>query len=111
MFASLIRRKSAGSGQSETDAAFESTTVSLSTAVPRPTERRDDERIPAMLRVGKLIDQSGTQQLIRIKNMSAGGVMAIVTRLPAIGDRVEIEVSSQKIPSTVVWSRDDVVGC
>jgi hypothetical protein len=111
MFASLIRRKSAGSGLSETDAAFESTTVSLSTAVPRPAERREDERIPAMLRVGKLVDQSGSQQLIRIKNMSAGGVMAIVTRLPGIGDRVEIEVSSQKIPSTVVWTRDDVVGC
>jgi hypothetical protein len=111
MFASLIRRKSAGSGQSETDAAFESTTVSLSTAVPRPAERREDERIPAMLRVGKLVDQSGSQQLIRIKNMSAGGIMAIVTRVPVIGDQVEIEVSSQKIPSTVVWTRDDMVGC
>ncbi len=111
MFASLIRRKSAGSGPSETDVAFESTTVSLSTAVPRPAERREDERIPAMLRVGKLIDPKGSQQLIRIRNMSAGGIMALVTRLPTIGDRVEIEVSSQKIPSTVVWTRDDMVGC
>lgn len=111
MFESLIRRKLAGSGQSETDVAFESTTVSLSTAVPRPAERREDERVPAMLRVGKLVDQSGSQQLIRIKNMSAGGIMAIVTRVPGIGDCVELEVSSQKIPSTVVWTRDDVVGC
>jgi hypothetical protein len=109
MFASLIRRKSAASA-SETEAAFDSTTVSLSTTVPRPLERREDERVPAMLRIGKLVDADGTQQLIRIKNMSAGGVMAMVTQVPAVGDQVQIEVSSQKIPSTVVWTREDMAG-
>lgn len=110
MFGSLIRRKSVGPGQSETDAAFESTTVSLSTAVPRPVERREDERLSAMLRIGKLVDAAGNQQLIKVKNMSAGGVMAIVTHAPAIGDHVQIELSSQKIPATAVWTRDDLVG-
>jgi hypothetical protein len=110
MFASLIRRKSAGIPVSDTDAAFESTTVSLSTAVPRPLERRDGERVPAMLRLGKMIDAAGNQQLIKLKNVSAGGVMAIVPHPPVIGDHVEIEVSLQKIPSTVVWTRDDMVG-
>ena len=43
MFGSLIRRKSADH-PGAVDTAFESTTVSLSTAVPRPTERRGDER-------------------------------------------------------------------
>ena len=111
MFASLIRRKSAGLTVSEVETAFESTTVSLSTSVPRPAERRDDERIPAMLRLGKLVDEAGQQQLIRVKNMSAGGIMAIVTHMPAVGDGVEIEISSQKIPATVVWTREDLVGC
>ena len=110
MFSSLIRRKSAGIPVSDTDAAFESTTVSLSTAVPRPLERRDGERVPAMLRLGKMIDAAGNQQLIKLKNVSAGGVMAIVPHPPVIGDHVEIEVSLQKIPSTVVWTRDDMVG-
>ena len=110
MFSSLIRRKSAGNAVSDTDAAFESTTVSLSTAVPRPIERRDGERVPAMLRLGKLIDAAGNQQLIKLKNVSAGGVMAIVSHPPTIGDQVEVEVSAQKIPSTVVWTRDDFVG-
>jgi len=110
MFASLIRRKSAGSTQSEVEAAFESTSVSLSTGVPRPVERREDERISAMLRVGKMIDASGDQQLIRLKNMSAGGIMAIVSRPPVIGEQVQIELSSQKIPSTVVWTREDLIG-
>ena len=111
MFESLIRRKSAAEGKAETDEAFESTTVSLSTGVPRPVERREDERISAMLRMGKMVDGDGNQQLIRIKNMSAGGIMALATHSPAVGDQVRIELSAVKIPATVVWTRDDLVGC
>ena len=108
MFGSLIRRKSAtDSGGS--DAAFESTSVSLSTAVPRPTERRAGERVAAMLRLGKLTTATG-DQLIRVKNLSAGGLMAYVSNPPQIGDQVEIELSSQRIPSSVVWIREDLVG-
>src|SRR3954447_18907197 len=88
MFTSLIRRKSAALAASETEAAFESTTVSLSTSVPRPAERRQEERISAMLRIGKMTDSAGAQQLIRIKNLSAGGLMAIVTHMPSVGDQV-----------------------
>ena len=110
MFGSLIRRKS-GNATSDgiNDPAFDSTTVSLSTGVPRPIERRGDERVSAMLRVGKLTSAAG-DQLIRIKNLSAGGLMAIVNHAPQIGDEVAVEISSQKIPSSVVWIRDDVVG-
>ena len=110
MFASLIRRKSANFADGSSDAAFESTTLSLSTLVPRPTERRTDERLSAMLQAGKLIDAHGEQQLIQVKNMSAGGLMAIVGKAPAVGDVVHVEVSSQKIPASVVWTRDDLVG-
>ena len=63
-----------------------------------------------MLRVGKLTDASGSEQLIKVKNLSAGGVMAIVTRAPPIGENVSVELSSQRIPSSVVWTRDDMVG-
>jgi len=106
----LIRRKFGGERAGSSDAAFESTTVSLSTAVPRPAERRSDERLSAMLRVGKLTDASGNEQLIKVKNLSAGGVMAIVTRAPEVGEQVSVELSSQRIPSSVVWTRDDTVG-
>ena len=109
MFASLIRRKAAVTDDGS-DAAFESTTVSLSTAVPRPVERRDDDRLSAMLRVGKLIDASGEQQLMKVKNLSAGGLMAIVGHAPAVGDGVQVELSSQKIPASIVWTREDLVG-
>ena len=110
MFASLIRRKTAQQNAAEAEAAFESTTVSLSTAVPRPTERRDEDRVSAMLRVGKMTSAGGDQQLMRIKNLSAGGLMAIVTHPPLVGDHIGVEVSSQTIPSTVVWTRGDIVG-
>ena len=110
MFASLIRRKTAQTRAEVTDAAFESTMVSLSTAVPRPSERRDEDRVTPLLRIAKMTSPTGDQQLIRVKNLSAGGVMAIIGRPPAPGDRVELEMSSQKIPASVVWVREDLAG-
>ena len=110
MFVELIRRKFGGERIGTSDAAFESTTVSLSTNVPRPSERRNDERLSAMLRVGKMKDASGSEQLIKVKNLSAGGVMAIVTKAPEVGEQVSVELSSQRIPSSVVWIRDESVG-
>jgi hypothetical protein len=110
MFSDLIRRRFSGQAFSSTDAAFESTTVSLSTAVPRPADRRGDERTSAMLRVGKLMQADGSEQLIKIKNLSAGGVMGIVGRSPAVGEQVQIEVSSERIPASVVWTREDMAG-
>lgn len=110
MFSDLIRRKFSGPAFSSSDAAFESTTVSLSTSVPRPTERRFDERLSPMLRVGKLTSGDGSEQLLKIKNLSAGGVMGIVTRIPKVGEQVSIELSSQSIPATIVWIREDMAG-
>jgi hypothetical protein len=110
MFASLIRRKSGLALEASGEAAFESTTVSLSTSVPRPAERRTDERVSAMLRIAKVTDASGEQQLVKVKNLSAGGLAAIVVNPPQIGQHVDIELSSQKIPASVVWLREDVVG-
>jgi hypothetical protein len=110
MFGSLIRRKSAAAGPRNHDGAFDTTTVSLSTAVPRPEERRSDDRVSAMLRHGKITDSAGQQQLIRVKNLSAGGLMGVIGHAPAIGDRVDVELSDQKIPCSVVWTREDLVG-
>jgi len=104
MFASLIRRKSDVPRDAGTEIEFDSTMVSLSTAVPRPAERRTDERMSAMLRVAKLIGASGSQQLIRVKNLSAGGFMAIVPSVPTVGEQVHVELSSEKIPASVVSS-------
>ena len=108
MFASLIRRKPPADAAT-TESAFESTTFSLSTAVPRPPERRTDERLSPILRIAKLKTQAG-EQLIRVRNVSAGGLMAEVPHLPAVGELVQVELSSQFVPSTVVWVREGLVG-
>lgn len=108
MFGALIRRKSAAPWQQD-DAAFESTTFSLSTAVPRPQERRSDDRLVPLLRDSKMITRGG-EQLIRIRNLSAGGLMAETGRPPEVGEQVSVELSLQKISGSVVWTREGTVG-
>jgi len=108
VFASLIRRKSAVPISTD-EALFESTTFSLTTAVPRPVERRTDDRLVPLLRVAKLVSNDG-ERLIRVRNVSAGGLMAEIADPPQVGEQVSVELSSQKIPSSVVWIRDGMVG-
>ena len=110
MFGTLIRRKQNPRPLGDDNIAFESTTFSLSTAVPKPAERRDDDRLMAMLRVAKLIDQNGREQLIRVRNVSAGGLMAELGHPIEVGTSVSIELSAQKIASTVVWTREGTAG-
>lgn len=108
MFSSLIRRKPGHSLESD-QAAFETTTFSLSTEVPRPAERRVDNRLIPLLKVAKLISDSG-ERLIRIRNISAGGLMAEIGDCPSVGEKVAVEMSSQKIPSSVIWIREGMIG-
>ncbi len=109
MFGTLIRRKPIRPlGQQ--DDAFESTSFSLSLAVPRPEERRGDERMVSMLRVAKCVQEDGREQLIRVRNVSAGGLMAEVGHAIDVGTAVALELSSQKIPATVVWTREGTAG-
>jgi len=108
MFGSLIRRKQVELVSLE-EVEFDSTTFSLSTAVPRPSERRADERITPLLRVAKLV-RPGSEQLIRVRNISAGGLLADVGVLPVVGEQVMVDLSTQQIPATVVWIRDGAAG-
>jgi hypothetical protein len=108
MFGSLIRRKPLVPLDGD-DGAFESTTFSLSTSVPRPTERRGGERVLPALCIVKLSAKDG-EQLMRARNISAGGMMCEVGRPVTVGEQVEIEFNSQKIPSTVIWTRNTTAG-
>ena len=108
MFGSLIRRKETRLPNPE-DGTFDSTTFSLSTAVPRPSERRTEDRVAPTLRVAKMHGPNG-EQLVRVRNVSAGGLMAEIGQSASVGEIVTIELSSQKIPGSVVWTRDGTVG-
>jgi len=110
MFGALIRRRERPLNNAE-DAAFETTTFTLSTAVPRPDDRRGDERMPTTLRVIKIREaEGGREQLIRIRNVSAGGLMAEVGLPMPVGTAVTAELNGQWIPAAVVWTREGTAG-
>ena len=69
-----------------------------------------DDRVLPTLCIVKLVGPNG-DQLMRARNVSAGGMMCEVGRPVSIGDKVELEFNSQKIPSTVIWIRDATAGC
>jgi hypothetical protein len=79
------------------------TGFSFSNAVPLPPERREDERLIKILRVGTLI-VDGRRELCLIRNISAGGVMAHVYSKLAPGQSVTIELkATQPVTGRVVW--------
>ena len=110
MFGALIRRK-AGLGQGHTpEMALETTTFSLTTDVPRPSDSRADDRLLALLPVAKLVTAEW-QDLCRIRNISAGGVMAEITTPHEAGSPVRLELASgQEINGTIIWVRGTTVG-
>ncbi|MBW0145341.1 PilZ domain-containing protein [Sphingomicrobium clamense] len=108
MLGALIKRKKRPFGQD--NLAFESTVFTLSTEVPRPVERRIDERVMPTLRVAKLLQEGDNEQLIRVRNLSAGGLMAEIGQQVEVGETCSIELNSQMIPSSVVWIREGTAG-
>lgn len=111
MFQALIRRKLDAWSVRPEEIALESTTFSLSTEVPRPTDQRTDQRLLAILPVAKLVTD-GTQDFCRIKNISAGGLMGEAATLNLeTGTDLYVELNSnQRIPGKVVWKRDNAIG-
>jgi len=86
------------------------TGFSFSNAVPMPPERRSDERLLKILRVGTLIID-GRRELCLIRNISAGGVMAHVYSKLSPGQPVTIELkATQPVAGHVVWMRDANAG-
>jgi hypothetical protein len=108
MFGTLIRRKPAQTPCDDGD-AFASTTFSLSMAVPRPAEQPVEEPMMPTLRIAKLIAPQG-DQLMRVRQVSGGGLMGDVGFAVPVGATVSIELSSQQIPATVVWTREGSIG-
>jgi hypothetical protein len=110
MFEALIRRKHRRGGCSVDEFAAESTLFSLSTQVPRPTERRTEDRLIAILPVAKLVSEHANY-ICRIKNLSAGGLMAEVKCPLEVGAQVYIELNSeQRVPGQIVWTREGSLG-
>lgn len=87
-----------------------STSFSLSTSVPRPDEAQMQPQSSPLMKTAKLILAGRQELLIRVNNVSAGGIMAEVIGPVEVGETVEIDFSGQNIPATVSWRREHFAG-
>ena len=86
------------------------TGFSFSNDVPQPPDRRSSERDIKILRVGTIV-VDGRRELCMIRNISAGGVMALVYSQLTPGQSVSIELkTSQPVSGRVVWTRGGNAG-
>ncbi len=110
MLGAILRRAGLGVGCNSDEFAAESTLFSLSTAIPRPTEKRTETRLLTLLPLAKLVTENA-QILCRIKNISTGGLMAEAIGEHPVGTRIYIEIgSNQRIPGEVAWTRNTNIG-
>ncbi len=73
-------------------------------------DRRRDVRHLTILRVGTIL-LGERRELCLVRNISAGGLMAIVYTEFQPGDRVCLELkTNQQIPGHVSWIRDSTIG-
>jgi hypothetical protein len=90
--------------------AHELTSISFDAAVPRPPERRGEERHTALLRIGKLITEQD-QRLCMIRNISSAGAMVRLYQPIELGARVQVEPTPDcPVPAVVIWVQDDLAG-
>lgn len=89
---------------------IETTAFSLSSDVPSPPERRENQRHVTILRVGKLITPR-SQELCLVRNISGGGLMLHVYSPRTVGERVEVELKTgHRLRGVIRWTRDANVG-
>lgn len=87
------------------DLSFETACFLLTTQVPRPTERRADPRVLPFLPLARLERVAGAS-LCRIRNISAGGMMAELSEPVDADEAIIIEIHShRRIPARVAWIR------
>ena len=110
MFGALIRNGLRGRSRPLDELAFDTTLFSLSTEVPRPMERRSEDRLLGLLPVARLVGEEG-QDLCRVTNISAAGLMAQTSRSHCVGSRLRVEFNShQQLPGEVAWTRETSCG-
>lgn len=110
MFGQLIRRKTSHAPALVPEVALESMICSLTTDIPRPTDSRADERLLATLPVAKVVADEW-QDLCRIRNITAGGLMAETASCHEAGVPLLVELNSnQRICGNLVWTRDTIIG-
>jgi len=84
--------------------------AAAATEPERRRDRRRDVRHLTILRVGTVVVDD-RRELCLVRNISAGGLMAMVYSPFDAGQRIAIELkTNQPIPGTVTWTRDSTIG-
>jgi hypothetical protein len=79
-------------------------------AEARARDRRRDIRHLTIYRVGAVV-VGDRRELCLVRNISAGGLMAIVYSPLESGQRLAVELKTNlQIPGTVTWTRDSTIG-
>lgn len=92
------------------DALEGSTTVSLTTTVPRPQERRTHARSLSIFRIGKLSFADG-EELCRVRNLSAGGMAVELGAPREVGEPVTVEICEGRAATgKIAWVREHSAG-
>lgn len=109
MFGTLIRRRKTEGAVPMDESALDTTLFSLSTEVPRPGDAIDGRSLD-LLPMGKLVGDF-VQTIIRVRALSAGGLVAEAMQPLDVGTRVAVELGALRaIPARVVWTREATLG-
>lgn len=88
----------------------ETTLLSLSNAMPFPSDRRDDGRQFTMLRIGCLL-LDDRRELCLIRNISRGGALVRTYSKIKVGRPVALELKQgESVAGTVRWCEGNLVG-
>ncbi|WP_310469165.1 PilZ domain-containing protein [Sphingomonas sp.] len=88
----------------------EATLYSLSDALPEPAERRGDNRLMTLFRLGAVVVED-RRELCLIKNISAGGMLIRAYCPIAVGATLSVELKrGEMIRGSVTWASDGNLG-
>src|SRR6476469_4328892 len=88
----------------------EGTVYSIAAAPPPPPDRRADERIVRLLRVGAITIE-GHRELCLIRNISAGGMMIRAYSPVSVGAAVKVELKQgDPVDGAVQWTENGLTG-
>ena len=89
---------------------IETTVYSMSAKPPKKRERRSDERLITLFRVGSLI-VGGRRELCLVKNISAGGALIRSYSDLRAEEALQIELrEGQPVAGTITWVRGNKAG-
>ena len=92
------------------DQPVETTLYSLNDLPPEPPQRRSEERLLSLLRVGTVVVDD-RRELCLVRNISGGGMMIRAYSAIDPGTRLSVELKEgEPISGEAMWAKDGLIG-